>query len=130
MLYNSICRSKLATILINSHHHYNTVVAYHGRAQDMVSYFASIGHACPKNYNPAEFAIDLVSTDFSSQEQGDASYERVQALIQAHKKKSPVPRLPPKTPVTRLLSKKKIKTCGWREQFSLLLKRSWRQTSE
>jgi len=96
----------------------------------MLTYFSSIGHVCPKNYNPAEFAIDLVSTDFSSKEQGQVSHERVQGLIQAHRIKSPVPRLPPKLPVTKTLSKLRVRTCGWLEQFSLLLKRSWRQTSE
>ena len=106
-------------------------VAYHGNAQEMVSYFASVGHVCPKNYNPAEFAIDLVSTDFSSKEQGQISHERVQGLVQAHRIKSPTPRLPPKLPATRSLASSRLsKRCGWLEQFSLLLKRSWRQTSK
>ena len=44
-------------------------VAYYGRAHGMVDYFAALGLQCPPQYNPAEFVMDLISSDFSGEEQ-------------------------------------------------------------
>ena len=38
-------------------------VIYHGPRDQVVPYFAGIGFPCPKDTNPAEFLIDLVSAD-------------------------------------------------------------------
>jgi len=34
---------------------------YYGSASDAIEYFAALGHDCPRNYNPADFLLDLVS---------------------------------------------------------------------
>lgn len=41
-------------------------VIYHGPRSEVLPYFASIGHVCPGDTNPAEFLIDLVSTGESN----------------------------------------------------------------
>lgn len=38
-------------------------VMYSGAALGMVAYFSRLGHPVPPNYNPADFALDLVSVD-------------------------------------------------------------------
>ncbi|CAN6618060.1 hypothetical protein TRVA0_007S01222 [Trichomonascus vanleenenianus] len=45
---------------------------YFGPTQEIASYFESIGHAIPRNYNVAEYVLDLINTDFSL-EQDDPS---------------------------------------------------------
>jgi len=55
-------------------------VIYTGPAQDMVSYFASIGFPCPQNYNPCEYYIDLVSIDYSSPEEESKCRQRINKL--------------------------------------------------
>ena len=40
-------------------------VIYHGPRDQVVPYFAGIGYPCPKDTNPAEFLIDLVSSSDS-----------------------------------------------------------------
>ncbi|XP_050067132.1 protein scarlet [Anopheles maculipalpis] len=37
-------------------------VAYAGRPQDALAFFAQHGHACPPNYNPAEYLIGALAT--------------------------------------------------------------------
>jgi len=43
-----------------------------GDAQAAIEWFASIGHGIPPNTNPADFFLDLVNADFTSQENVDA----------------------------------------------------------
>lgn len=45
--------------------------AYMGKAKDAENYFASIGHPMEEMTNPAEFVLDLVNADFSSDEMVD-----------------------------------------------------------
>jgi len=35
-------------------------MVYYGSASDALEYFASLGHNCPRNYNPADFLLDIV----------------------------------------------------------------------
>ncbi|KAK5253361.1 hypothetical protein LTR40_011136, partial [Exophiala xenobiotica] len=37
-------------------------VVYAGKVVDMLPHFAQLGHSCPESANPADFALDLVST--------------------------------------------------------------------
>ncbi len=37
-------------------------VVYAGKIADMLPYFAQLGHSCPESANPADFALDLVSS--------------------------------------------------------------------
>jgi len=36
-------------------------VAYFGDADKVSPYFSKMGYNCPENYNPCDFAIDLIS---------------------------------------------------------------------
>lgn len=48
-------------------------VIYHGPRSDVLSYFAGIGYPCPADTNPAEFLIDLVSSDETKKNQAKDS---------------------------------------------------------
>lgn len=49
--------------------------AYMGKAADASKYFANIGHPMEEMTNPAEFLLDLVNADFSSDESVDKILE-------------------------------------------------------
>lgn len=53
---------------------------YLGAAQQMVQYFTSIGHPCPRYSNPADFYVDLTSIDRRSKEREVATVEKAQSL--------------------------------------------------
>ena len=57
-------------------------VIYTGDAKTMPNYFSSIGYPCPKNVNPAEYYIDLVSIDYSSPEQEELSKQLIIKLAE------------------------------------------------
>eukprot|EP00752_Nemacystus_decipiens_P005654 g5117.t1 len=38
-------------------------VMYHGATDEALPRLASLGHRCPKNFNPADFMVDLISPD-------------------------------------------------------------------
>ncbi|KAJ5407151.1 hypothetical protein N7465_008435 [Penicillium sp. CMV-2018d] len=54
---------------------------YFGPVQDIESYFRKIDHSIPGNTNPAEFLLDIVSSDFSSGK--ESSQERVKEIQHA-----------------------------------------------
>jgi ABC-type multidrug transport system ATPase subunit len=56
-------------------------VIYFGPTEACVSYFSRLGHVCPTMYNPADYILDLVSTDSSSVDTKTASKSRVDALV-------------------------------------------------
>ena len=39
-------------------------ICYFGPSNLAIDYFASLGYVCPANFNPADFLIDLLSSDF------------------------------------------------------------------
>lgn len=41
----------------------NGKTVYYGAAGDALDYFEALGHNCPKNYNPADFLLDMVATN-------------------------------------------------------------------
>lgn len=53
---------------------------YSGTARDMVQYFTEIGYPCPKYSNPADFYVDLTSTDKQSKEKEMESQKRARSL--------------------------------------------------
>lgn len=55
-------------------------VCYIGSRKDAVHYFASLGHDCPPETNPAEFLIDLVSIDPENQVQALKDQQRINKL--------------------------------------------------
>ena len=54
---------------------------YSGPYQDVLCHFEYLGFVCQSNYNPAEFILDLVSIDYSSEEQRNASETQIQKLV-------------------------------------------------
>ncbi|ETN41227.1 uncharacterized protein HMPREF1541_03162 [Cyphellophora europaea CBS 101466] len=54
-------------------------VVYSGQASDMVSYFHDLGYKCPENANPADFTLDLVSTNWD--ERSSVSNEKLKTLV-------------------------------------------------
>lgn len=59
---------------------------YSGSREKVLAYFESLGYSCPVNDNPADFIIDLVSIDLSSEEAQKESIQRLEELAQAWKK--------------------------------------------
>jgi len=56
---------------------------YCGPSRDALVHFAKLGFQCPKSQNPAEFLVDLISVDFSSEESEAESRARIQGLLKA-----------------------------------------------
>jgi ABC-type multidrug transport system permease subunit len=54
---------------------------YSGKAPQMLPYFSSLGHECPANVNPADFALDLVTVDLQHQDRETETRVKVQSLI-------------------------------------------------
>lgn len=52
-------------------------VMYFGPASQATKYFASLGHHCPPEYNPADFLVDLVSEDTRSDDKEEESQLRI-----------------------------------------------------
>ncbi|PWY71694.1 ABC transporter [Aspergillus heteromorphus CBS 117.55] len=52
---------------------------YYGAVADVPAYFQEIGHAIPANTNPAEFILDLVSSDFIGSNQ-ETTEEQVKQI--------------------------------------------------
>ncbi|KAH8146025.1 uncharacterized protein LAJ45_09947 [Morchella importuna] len=57
-------------------------VVYSGKGDQMLPYFASLGHTCPTTTNPADFALDLVTVDLQHAGREAASRVKVQRLIE------------------------------------------------
>jgi ABC-type multidrug transport system permease subunit len=54
---------------------------YSGRYQDVLYHFEFLGFVCQTNYNPADFILDLVSIDYSSEEKRNESENQIQKLV-------------------------------------------------
>jgi ABC-type multidrug transport system ATPase subunit len=54
---------------------------YSGPGKDMLPYFESLGHICPRNTNPSDYVLDLITVDLQHQDKEDTSRKRVQHLI-------------------------------------------------
>uniref|UniRef100_A0A8C3GBT7 ATP-binding cassette sub-family G member 8 n=1 Tax=Cyclopterus lumpus TaxID=8103 RepID=A0A8C3GBT7_CYCLU len=55
---------------------------YCGAARDMVPYFTSLGHPCPRYCNPSDFYVDLISIDRRSPEREAECLERSTVLAE------------------------------------------------
>ncbi|OBA22637.1 P-loop containing nucleoside triphosphate hydrolase protein [Metschnikowia bicuspidata var. bicuspidata NRRL YB-4993] len=61
-------------------------IAYAGPRESLNQYFEDAGYPIPPHYNPAEYVLDLINTDFSL---GDTSQrEDMNALVELAKKKA------------------------------------------
>lgn len=57
--------------------------AYSGRAGEMLGYFGRLGRECPRNTNPADFVMDLITVDLQGQTREDETRKRVSLLVEA-----------------------------------------------
>lgn len=58
-------------------------VVYEGERSGMLSHFAGLGYKCPSFFNPADYALDLVSVDLKSNRRYERSSRRVNELVTA-----------------------------------------------
>lgn len=58
-------------------------ICYIGKRNEALDYFTRLGYECPKETNPAEFLIDLVSIDPENQEQAREDQNRINKLAYA-----------------------------------------------
>merc|ERR1712000_128695 len=56
---------------------------FYGQCSDSIPYFNGLGFPCPKHENPADFFIDLLTIDPSSEKTTAASQDRVQNIIES-----------------------------------------------
>ncbi|KAJ3488823.1 hypothetical protein NLG97_g6123 [Lecanicillium saksenae] len=56
---------------------------YAGAGREMLGYFGRHGYACPKNTNPADFALDMITVDLQKENLEAESRERVKKLIES-----------------------------------------------
>lgn len=54
--------------------------AYSGTAQDMLPHFAQLGHTCPPEMNPSDFALDIVSVDLRDAHKEKLARKKVKLL--------------------------------------------------
>ena len=57
---------------------------YHGPRENILPYLESLGYPCPAQTNPAEFILDLVSVDTTSEATQHVSLQRIDGLIRAY----------------------------------------------
>ena len=108
-----------------------------GPMKDAAAWFARHGHPIPSNCNPAEFLLDLVSVDTSSEEAEKTSRERIRALTAAAAEAAAAAAfiLDDDDESSTAKSAKNVSSAGggggsgggFLRQFGLLLQRSWRQ---
>lgn len=60
--------------------------AYSGAAREMLGYFGRMGRECPRNTNPADFVMDLITVDLQEQKREDETRETVDMLVDAWEK--------------------------------------------
>lgn len=58
---------------------------FNGPATDSVDYFSNLGFVCPIHHNPADFFLDLISIDSSSQESITTCSSRISNLTETWK---------------------------------------------
>lgn len=58
---------------------------YAGPGRTMLGYFGRHGYDCPKNTNPADFALDMITVDLQKEDVEAESRERVKTLIDSWK---------------------------------------------
>ena len=112
---------------------------YQGAWTDAPEWFERLGHPIPTNANPAEFLVDLVSVDTSSDAKQKESEARVEALAAAWEKRGRSADVDADVDADVAEHAAEQKTdgsapaasanrrAGLAAQFFMLLKRSWRQ---
>ncbi|KAK7736685.1 hypothetical protein SLS53_006893 [Cytospora paraplurivora] len=57
--------------------------AYSGPADEMLRHFGHVGRECPRNTNPADFVMDLITVDLQGQEREEETRKTVSMLVDA-----------------------------------------------
>lgn len=108
-------------------------IVYAGHAEDVVPYFAGLGHSCPEHYNPAEFVADLISIDFASADSEATTRARVEALVASwQQQQASRPQGHMAATTSGLLHLRRANAgpqTSWMSQLRLLFRRSWRQVT-
>lgn len=102
-------------------------VAYSGEREKAAAYFEELGHAMPKNCNPAEKFLDLISVDYTSADEQASSKGRIESLVSAFAKKSQAAGGAAKPTGSSSESKMVATAQGPIAQFRALLGRAFRQ---
>ncbi|KIY47464.1 P-loop containing nucleoside triphosphate hydrolase protein [Fistulina hepatica ATCC 64428] len=58
-------------------------MAYSGPTVEMISHFGKLGYLCPRDCNPSDWALDLISVDLRSAQAEEETRTKVDALIVA-----------------------------------------------
>jgi ABC-type multidrug transport system ATPase subunit len=66
-------------------------VAYNGKSTNMLDYFSSLSHPCPRLTNPADHVLDLVSVNLQSEEKESISRVKVNRLLDTWQARKDVP---------------------------------------
>ena len=105
----SIARRREAIVMMSIHQPRSTIfhalddilllgpggnVCFVGAASDALPHFEKLGHACPPHTNPAEFLLDLVSLDTTSDASEAASWRRIRSLAEVWARRDPPPPMP------------------------------------
>lgn len=56
---------------------------YTGPAAEMLRYFGQLGHECPRNINPADFIMDIITVNLQDQKKEAETRSAVDALIES-----------------------------------------------
>lgn len=56
---------------------------YSGTASSMLNYFGRLGRECPRNTNPTDFVIDLITVDLQEEKKEEETRKTVEMLIEA-----------------------------------------------
>ena len=101
---------------------------YFGPAGDHVQeHFAKLGYPVPKDFNPADHLLDVISVDMKNEKAEARSRERVATLIKSAPAGAPpvAAAEPASTPVTADTAQRA--SAGFGTAFWLLLCRTWRE---
>ena len=104
---------------------------YQGPRERILPYLESLGYSCPSQTNPAEFILDLVSVDTTSEETRHQSYQRIDGLIRAYESSHHAPAVmhmsPSSKPVSRMFFRRFV--IHPVKRVLLLFQRALRQTT-
>ncbi|KAF0973210.1 hypothetical protein FDP41_008417 [Naegleria fowleri] len=100
-------------------------VAYFGPAKDATQYFAQIGYPCPKQYNPADHFIDLITESTSDTDEGkkmkQEDNDRIEKILNHYKHVE----IAPSTSHLETDIKKAKYNANWFTQFFVVMARAF-----
>jgi hypothetical protein len=110
---------------------------YYGPAGEAVAWFESCGFACPAHYNPADFFADIVAIDHRSPAAEEASKARIALLVDRFNQRQQQQREAEQAAAVPAEDQAAMEKINDRPsfpnplptEFSLLLRRAWKQQS-